>query len=288
MRSRMELERHLLRDVGRAIAEHNLINDGDRILVAMSGGKDSYGLLVLLRTLQRRAPIHFDLYAVHVDQGHPGYDGTPLTRWLETEGVPYRVIHEDTYSIVIDKIPAGKTYCSLCSRLRRGILYKAASDLGCNKIALGHHREDTLETVLLNLFFGGKLAAMPARLTSDDGRHVVIRPLIYCAEAQLAALAEARRFPILPCNLCGSQSEAQRKQMKALISELESKHPTLRQTMLAALGNVVPTHLLDRALAGAAVTPTVTAAATATATTADPSLGLLQIGRAATSPHRGG
>jgi tRNA 2-thiocytidine biosynthesis protein TtcA len=281
MRSPMELERHLLRDVGRAIAEHNLINDGDRILVAMSGGKDSYGLLVLLRTLQRRAPVHFDLHAVHVDQGHPGYDGTPLTRWLENEGVPYRVIHEDTYSIVIDKIPAGKTYCSLCSRLRRGILYKAASDLGCNKVALGHHRDDTLETVLLNLFFGGKLAAMPARLTSDDGRHVVIRPLIYCAEAQLAALAEARRFPILPCNLCGSQSEAQRKQMKALISQLELTHPTLRQTMLAALGNVVPTHLLDRALVGAAAT------ATAAAGTAEPSVGLLQIGRGATSPHRG-
>ena len=251
MRSRMELERQLLRDVGRAIAEHDLINDGDRILVAMSGGKDSYGLLVLLRALQRRAPVHFDLHAVHVDQGHPGYDGTPLTRWLDSEGVPYSIVHEDTYSIVIDKIPAGKTYCSLCSRLRRGILYKAASDLGCNKLALGHHREDTLETALLNLFFGGKLAAMPARLTSDDGRHVVIRPLIYCAEAQLAALAEARRFPILPCNLCGSQSEAQRKQMKALITELERSNPTLRQTMLAALGNVVPTHLLDRDLAGA-------------------------------------
>src|SRR4029077_4256095 len=158
---------------------------------------------------------------------------------------------EDTYSIVTEKIPAGKTYCSLCSRLRRGILYQAASDLGCNKIALGHHREDTLETALLNLFFGGKLSAMPARLTSDDQRHVVIRPLIYCAEAQLAALAEARRFPILPCNLCGSQSEAQRKQMKALLTQMERSNPNLRQTMLAALGNVVPTHLLDRNLARA-------------------------------------
>jgi tRNA 2-thiocytidine biosynthesis protein TtcA len=245
MRGPMDLERQLLRDVGRAIAHHDLINDGDRILVAMSGGKDSYGLLVLLRAMQRRAPIRFDLLAVHLDQGHPGYDGSPLVRWLQAEGVAHHVLHEDTYAIVTDKIPAGKTYCSLCSRLRRGILYKAATDLGCNKIALGHHREDTLETLLLNLFFGGKLSAMPARLTSDDGKHIVIRPLIYCAEAQLAALAEARRFPILPCNLCGSQTEAQRKQMKALITELERTNPHLRQTMLAALGNVVPTHLLD-------------------------------------------
>jgi tRNA 2-thiocytidine biosynthesis protein TtcA len=247
----MELERHLLRDVGRAIADFDLISDGDRILVAMSGGKDSYGLLVLLRALQRRAPVRFDLLAVHLDQGHPGYDGAPLRDWLEAEGVPYRIVREDTYSIVTEKIPAGKTYCSLCSRLRRGILYQAASDLGCNKIALGHHREDTLETALLNLFFGGKLSAMPARLTSDDQRHVVIRPLIYCAESQLAALAEARRFPILPCNLCGSQAEAQRKQMKALLTQMERSNPHLRQTMLAALGNVVPTHLLDRSLARA-------------------------------------
>jgi len=245
----MNLERQLTRDVGRAIAEHDLIHHGDRILVAMSGGKDSYGLMVLLRAMQQRAPVRFELVAVHLDQGHPGYDGGPLVRWLENQGIAYRVLHEDTYSIVTDKVPAGKTYCSLCSRLRRGILYRAADELGCNKIALGHHREDTLETVLLNLFFGGKLAAMPARLRSDDGRHVVIRPLIYCAESQLAALAEARRFPILPCNLCGSQSEAQRKQMKALIADFERSHPTVRQTMLAALGNVVPTHLLDRELA---------------------------------------
>jgi tRNA 2-thiocytidine biosynthesis protein TtcA len=244
----MDLERQLLRDVGRAIGEFDLINEGDRIMVAMSGGKDSYGLLVLLRAMQRRAPIRFELLAVHLDQGHPGYDGSPLVRWLEAEGVAHRILHEDTYSIVTDKIPAGKTYCSLCSRLRRGILYQAATDLGCNKIALGHHREDTLETALLNLFFGGKLSAMPARLTSDDGQHIVIRPLIYCAEAQLAALATERRFPILPCNLCGSQSEAQRKQMKALINEMERSNPHVRQTMLAALGNVVPSHLLDRDL----------------------------------------
>jgi tRNA 2-thiocytidine biosynthesis protein TtcA len=246
----MELERTLLRDVGRAVGNYQLIQDGDRILVAMSGGKDSYGLLVLLRAMQKRAPVRFDLLAVHLDQGHPGYDGTPLVRWLEQEQVPYQVLHEDTYSIVTDKVPEGKTYCSLCSRLRRGILYRAASELGCNKIALGHHREDVLETLLLNLFFGGKLASMPARLVSDDGRHVVIRPLVYCAEEKLAAFAVERGFPILPCNLCGSQSEAQRKQMKALLTQLEAKHPTLRQTMLAAIGNVNPSHLLDRRLQG--------------------------------------
>jgi tRNA 2-thiocytidine biosynthesis protein TtcA len=244
----MELERILMRDVGRAVGEFDLIQEGDRILVAMSGGKDSYSLAVLLRMLQKRAPVSFDLLAVHLDQGHPGYDGGPLVRWLEQESFPYQVLHEDTFSIVTDKIPEGKTYCSLCSRLRRGILYRAATELGCNKIALGHHRDDVLETVLLNLFFGGKLASMPARLVSDDGKHVVIRPLIYCAEDRLAAFAKAHAFPILPCNLCGSQSEAQRKQMKRLLADLETKHPTLRQTMIAALGNVNPSHLLDRRL----------------------------------------
>ena len=244
----VHLERRLTRDVGRALNDFHLLDDGDRLLVAMSGGKDSYALCVLLRDLQRRAPIRFEIVAVHVDQGHPGYDGAPLEGWLQDQGIPYRVLHEDTYSIVTEKIPEGKTYCSLCSRLRRGILYQAATDLGCNKIALGHHRDDALETLLLNLFFGGKLATMPPRLVSDDGRHVVIRPLIYCAEDQLRAFAAERRFPILPCNLCGSQSEAQRKQMKALLAGLEAKHPTLRQTMLAALGNVNPSHLFDKKL----------------------------------------
>jgi tRNA 2-thiocytidine biosynthesis protein TtcA len=244
----MDLERRLLRDVGRAIGNHRLIESGDRILVAMSGGKDSYALCVLLRHLQARAPVAFDLVAVHLDQGQPGYDGTPLERWLAAEGIPHKILHEDTYSIVTDKIPEGKTYCSLCARLRRGILYRAAADLGCNKIALGHHRDDALETLLLNLFFGGKLASMPPRLTSDDGRFVVIRPLAYAAESDLAAFAAERKFPILPCKLCGSQDEAQRKQMKALLDELESKHPTLRQSMLAALGNVNPSHLYDQRL----------------------------------------
>ena len=242
----MDLERRLLRDMGRAIGNHHLIEDGDRIMVAISGGKDSYGLLVLLRALQARAPVSFELLAVHLDQGQPGYDGAPLERWLQAEGVPYKILRENTYAIVTDKIPEGKTYCSLCSRLRRGILYRAAGELGCNKIALGHHREDALETLLLNLFFGGKLASMPPRLVTDDGRFVVIRPLAYAAEADLAALAEARGFPIIPCRLCGSQDEAQRKQMKTLLADLERKHPTLRQTMLAAIGNVVPSHLYGR------------------------------------------
>jgi tRNA 2-thiocytidine biosynthesis protein TtcA len=246
-RLNMDLERRLLRDMGRAIGNHRLIEEGDRILVAMSGGKDSYGLCVLLRAMQARAPVAFDLIAVHLDQGQPGYDGAPLERWLEAEGVSYKILRENTYAIVTDKIPEGKTYCSLCSRLRRGILYRAAGELGCNKIALGHHREDALETLLLNLFFGGKLASMPPRLETDDGRFVVIRPLAYAAEADLAALAEARGFPILPCRLCGSQDEAQRKQMKALLADLERKHPTLRQTMLAAIGNVVPSHLYGHA-----------------------------------------
>jgi tRNA 2-thiocytidine biosynthesis protein TtcA len=244
------LERALLRDVGRAIADFDLINDGDRILVALSGGKDSYTLLDLLAALRRKAPVRFELIAVHLDQGHPGYDGAPLRGHLERSGLPFHILREDTYQIVTDKIPEGKTYCSLCSRLRRGILYRAASELGCNKIALGHHRDDALETLLLNLFFAGKLAAMPARLVSDDGAHVVIRPLIYCAEETIARYAAARAFPILPCNLCGSQSEAQRKQMKALLDRLEAEHPHLRSSMLAALGNVVPSHLLDPALGG--------------------------------------
>jgi tRNA 2-thiocytidine biosynthesis protein TtcA len=242
------LERRLVRDMGRALHDFHLLQEGDRLLVALSGGKDSYAMCVLLRDLQKRAPIRFELLAVHIDQGHPGYDGAPLEAWLRGQDIPYRVIHEDTYSIVTDKIPEGKTYCSLCSRLRRGILYRAATELGCNKIALGHHRDDALETLMLNLFFAGKLATMPPRLVSDDGRHVVIRPLIYCAEPTLAAFARERAFPILPCNLCGSQSEAQRKQMKALLNELEVKHPTLRQSMLAALGNVNPSHLLDKKL----------------------------------------
>ena len=240
------VERDLLHDVGRAVADFDLISEGDRILVAVSGGKDSYSLLALLETLRRRAPVRFDLLAVHLDQGQPGHDPAPLADWLRTNGFDHRIVREDTYSIVVDKVPEGRTYCSMCARLRRGILYRLASQFECTKIALGHHRDDAVETLLLNVFFAGKLAAIPARLRSDDGASVVIRPLIYCAEENLARFAESQGFPILPCNLCGSQPDAQRKQMKALLSRLESEHPNLRQTMLAALGNVNLSHLLDR------------------------------------------
>jgi tRNA 2-thiocytidine biosynthesis protein TtcA len=243
---RRDIEHDLLHHVGRAIADFDLISEGDRILVAVSGGKDSYALLLLLESMRRRAPVSFELLPVHLDQGQPGHDAKPLSDWLEAQGFQYHVVREDTYAIVKSTVPDGGTPCSMCARLRRAILYRAATRLGCTKIALGHHRDDAVETLLLNLFFAGKLASMPAHLTSDDGGHVVIRPLIYCAEADLAEFAASRRVPILPCNLCGSLPNAQRKQMKALLDRLEVDHPHLRQTMLAALGNVQPGHLLVR------------------------------------------
>lgn len=249
MKSGSELERRIVRDTGRAIGDFSLIDANDRIMVAVSGGKDSYAMLEVLRRLQERAPVRFSLVAVHLDQGHPGYDGAPLREFLERNGYEHHIVREDTYTVVTDKVPEGSTYCSLCSRLRRGILYRVATELGCNKIALGHHRDDAIETLMLNLFFAGKVAAMPARLVSDDGAHVVIRPLIYCAEETLAAFAVERGYPILPCNLCGSQSTAQRKQVKALLAQLEGDHPGVKSSLFAALGNVRPTQLLDRALA---------------------------------------
>ena len=237
---------HLLRQVGRAIADFDLISAGDRILVALSGGKDSYALLLLLETMRRRAPIDFSLLAVHLDQGQPGHEAAPLAAWLAARGFEHRIVREDTYAIVKATLSDGQTPCSLCARLRRAILYRVAGELGCTKIALGHHRDDALETLLLNLFFAGKLASMPARLVSDDGANVVIRPLIYCAESDLADFAAKRKVPILPCNLCGSRPHAQRKEMKLLLDRLEALHPNLRQTMLAALGNVHPSHLLGK------------------------------------------
>ena len=239
-------ERDLISNTGRAIANFDLISAGDRIMVALSGGKDSYALLLLLEAMRRRAPVKFELLAVHLDQGQPGHSPEPLRAWLAGNGFKHRIVREDTYAIVKETVPEGRTPCSMCARLRRAILYRFADEFGCTKIALGHHRDDAIETLLLNLFFGGKLASMPARLTSDDGAHVVIRPLIYCAEQDLADFAASRKVPILPCNLCGSLPNAQRKQMKSLLTKMEAEHPNLRQTMLAALGNVHMSHLLAR------------------------------------------
>lgn len=241
------LERRLTRAMSRAVMDFEMLADGDRVMVCVSGGKDSYTMLDMLRELQRRAPIRFELVVVNVDQGHPGYPADRLRSYMRDEGYDFTMIEEDTYSIVTDKIPEGKTFCSLCSRLRRGILYRVAKEMRCTKIALGHHRDDILQTLLLNLFFGGKLAAMPPKLMAQDG-HVVIRPLAYCAEADVAAYAKEKAFPILPCDLCGSQDNLQRKIVGQMLDDLEEKHPGIKAVMLAATQNVVPSHLLDKDL----------------------------------------
>jgi tRNA 2-thiocytidine biosynthesis protein TtcA len=226
--------------------QYELLAKGDRVLVALSGGKDSYTMLELLGKLTARLPFEVELVAVHLDQRQPGYDGRPLEQWLEGSGHRYEILSEDTYSVVVDKLDPGATYCSLCSRLRRGILYSAAERLGCNKIALGHHRDDALETFLMNMIYSGKLQAMPAAYTTDDGKFSVIRPLIECAESTIREYAALRAFPILPCNLCGSQPNLKRDAMTALLDSLEQQTPDVRSVMFAALKNVVPTHLLDR------------------------------------------
>jgi tRNA 2-thiocytidine biosynthesis protein TtcA len=242
------LERRLGRALSRAVSDFGMIEDGDRILVAVSGGKDSYTMLHLLRRLQRRAPVRFQLVVVNVDQGHPGYPGHILREYMAREAYEFVMVEEDTYSIVTEKTPEGKTFCSLCSRLRRGILYRVATEMKCRKIALGHHRDDVLQTLLLNLLFAGKLAAMPPKLIADDGEHIVIRPLAYCAEEDIREFAALNAFPILPCDLCGSQERLQRKAVGRMLDDLERERPGTKGIMMAALQNVVPSHLPDRAL----------------------------------------
>lgn len=245
------LEQRLYRDVKDTCERYRLLAPGDRVMVAMSGGKDSYTLFHLLTKLVPRLPFAVELVAVHLDQVQPGYDGAGLRAYLAASGWPYEILREDTYAVVTSTLPASATYCSLCSRLRRGILYTAAERLGCNKLALGHHRDDSLETFLLNLFYSGKLQAMPASYRTDDGRFEVIRPLVECAEAEIAALAAELAFPIIPCNLCGSQDGLKRDAMTALLAQLERDHPHVRAIMANALRNVRPTHLLDRDVARA-------------------------------------
>jgi len=241
-----KLVKRLRRQVGEAVADYGMIAGGDKVMVCLSGGKDSYALLDILLYLRERAPVDFDLVAVNLDQKHPGYPEHVLPDYLTQLGVPFRIEQQDTYSTVKRLIPEGKTMCSLCSRLRRGVLYRVAGELKATKIALGHHRDDALETFLLNLFFSGQLKAMPPKLRSDDGKHVVIRPLIYCEEADLAAYAEQKQFPIIPCNLCGSQETLKRNEMKQLLREWEKRYPGRVETMLNSLKHVRTSHLLDR------------------------------------------
>ncbi|MGR7921200.1 tRNA 2-thiocytidine(32) synthetase TtcA [Zobellella denitrificans] len=243
-----KLQKRLRRHVGEAIADFNMIEDGDKIMVCLSGGKDSYALLDILRNLQAHAPIRFDIVAVNLDQKQPGFPEHVLPAYLDELGVEYKIVEEDTYSIVKDKIPEGKTTCSLCSRLRRGILYRTATELGATKIALGHHRDDILETLLLNMFYGGTLKSMPPKLVSDDGRHVVIRPLAYCKEKDLVRYAEAKAFPIIPCNLCGSQENLQRQAIKTMLQDWDRRFPGRIESMFRSLQNLVPSHLLDHQL----------------------------------------
>ena len=243
-----KLQKRLRRQVGDAIVDYDMIRDGERIMVCMSGGKDSYAMLDLLRSLQRSAPVRFELIAVHLDQKQPGYPEGVLAGYLDTLDIAYHILEKDTYSVVRSVIPEGKTTCGLCSRLRRGTLYGFAEEIGATRIALGHHRDDIVETLFLNMFFGGSLKAMPPKLRSDDGQHVVIRPLAYCRESDLASYAQAREFPIIPCNLCGSQDKLQRVAIKRMLADWERQYPGRTETIFRAIGNVAPSQLADREL----------------------------------------
>src|SRR5688500_8412116 len=243
-----KLAKRLRRLVGQAIGDYDMIRDGDKVMVGLSGGKDSYALLDILLHLKARAPVSFEIVAVNLDQKQPGFPEHVLPDYLDSLGVPYRIAVQDTYSVVKRVIPEGKTMCSLCSRMRRGALYRVAKELAATKIALGHHRDDILETFFLNLFFGGKLKAMPPKLVSDDGNHVVIRPLAYVQEDDLSAYAELKQFPIIPCELCGSQENLQRKQVKAMMRDWEKRFPGRVETIFRSLANVSGSHLLDRSL----------------------------------------
>jgi tRNA 2-thiocytidine biosynthesis protein TtcA len=243
-----KLAKRLRREVGQAIADFSMIEDGDRVMVCLSGGKDSHALLDILLHLKEKAPINFEVIAVNLDQKQPGFPAEVLPAYLDGLGVPYRIVEEDTYSIVKRVIPEGKTTCSLCSRLRRGILYRVADELGATKIALGHHRDDILATLFLNMFFAAKLKAMPPKLVSDDGRHIVIRPLAYCREQDLVEWAQLREFPIIPCNLCGSQPNLQRQQVAEMLRDWDRRFPGRIETMFNSLANVVPSHLMDAKL----------------------------------------
>ncbi|CRY06987.1 tRNA 2-thiocytidine(32) synthetase TtcA [Yersinia enterocolitica] len=243
-----KLQKRLRRNVGQAIADFNMIEEGDRVMVCLSGGKDSYTMLDILQNLQKSAPINFTLIAVNLDQKQPGFPEDILPAYLDKQGVEYKIVEENTYGIVKEIIPEGKTTCSLCSRLRRGILYRTATELGATKIALGHHRDDILQTLFLNMFYGGKLKGMPPKLMSDDGKHVVIRPLAYCREKDIERFAIAREYPIIPCNLCGSQPNLQRQVIKDMLRDWDKQYPGRIETMFSAMQNVVPSHLNDHKL----------------------------------------
>lgn len=243
-----KLHKRLRRNVGQAIADFGMISEGDKVMVCLSGGKDSYTLLDILLNLQQSAPINFSIVAVNLDQKQPGFPAHVLPEYLTAIGVDFKIVTEDTYAIVKEKIPEGKTTCSLCSRLRRGILYRTAKELGATKIALGHHRDDMLETLFLNMFYGGKMKSMPPKLISDNGEHIVIRPLAYCKEKDIEKYSQAKAFPIIPCNLCGSQDGLQRQVVKEMLQDWDKRFPGRIETMFQAMQNIVPSHLADKTL----------------------------------------